>query len=257
MIDFLSRYTRNIWTLCFRGYVDRVREILRERPELARQADSEGITPLWWLPDDEQKAMEIVELLIAAGADPAARSREGRTAADWARTRGMLDVARRLDAAAGTRAGGAATEADRDDEHPADLARFEMLAQDLLFAFESGNPESLRRLRRHFGGDISWGQLRAAVRQRLEQLGDATTEGIFRAAARAVPDRPAVRVRDLGRARRGAVGARRRPTSCSRRSSPSRRRRRDPRTCRSRCARHSRCGCATTRACRRPTCGEC
>jgi ankyrin repeat protein len=40
----------------------------------------DGITPLWWLPDDEAKAMEIVEMLLAAGADPAIRSREGRTA---------------------------------------------------------------------------------------------------------------------------------------------------------------------------------
>ncbi len=29
MVEFLSRYTRNVWTLAFRGYVDRLREILR------------------------------------------------------------------------------------------------------------------------------------------------------------------------------------------------------------------------------------
>ena len=178
MIDFLSRYARNIWTLSFRGYVDRVREILSERPELARQSDNEGITPLWWLPDDEDKAMAIVELLLANGADPAARSRQGRTAADWARTRGMLDVASRLDAAAGITRAAPEPAADRE-EHPADLSRFESLAQDLLFAFESGNAGSMQRLRRHFGGDISWGQLRAAVRQRLEQFGDARPEGYF------------------------------------------------------------------------------
>jgi len=97
-IDLLSRYSRNIWTLVFRGYVDRVREILREQPELARQVTAEGITPLWWLPDEETKAMELVDLLIAAGADPSARNTAGRTAADWARRRGMLDLAARLDA---------------------------------------------------------------------------------------------------------------------------------------------------------------
>jgi uncharacterized protein len=96
MIDFLSRYSRNIWTLCFRGYVDRVRESLAEDPSLARVHNEDGITPLWWLPDDERKAMQIVELLLAAGADPSARNRRGRTAADWARRRGMLDVAARL-----------------------------------------------------------------------------------------------------------------------------------------------------------------
>jgi ankyrin repeat protein len=40
--------------------------------------------------------MAVVELLLAAGADPALRSREGRTAMDWALKRGMADVARRL-----------------------------------------------------------------------------------------------------------------------------------------------------------------
>ena len=96
MIDLLSRYSRTIWTLCFRGYVDRVREILAEDPSRARLVDEEGITPLWWLPDDEAKAMQIVELLLAAGADPSLKSTDGRTAADWARRRGMRDVAERL-----------------------------------------------------------------------------------------------------------------------------------------------------------------
>jgi ankyrin repeat protein len=104
MIDLLSRNSRNIWTLSFRGYVDRVREILAQDPALARQADADGITPLWWLPDDEQKALGLVNLLIDAGADPAAKSGSGRTAADWARRRGMLDVAARLEAHADPRA---------------------------------------------------------------------------------------------------------------------------------------------------------
>jgi ankyrin repeat protein len=102
MIDFLSQYSRNIWTLCWRGYIDRVAEILRETPELARQVDNEGVTPLWWLPDDETKALQIVELLLAAGADPSRRSRSGKTAADWASTRGMSNVAARLAVGGGT-----------------------------------------------------------------------------------------------------------------------------------------------------------
>jgi hypothetical protein len=35
--------------------------------------------------------MQLVELLLAAGADPATRSKDGRTAADWARRRGDSD----------------------------------------------------------------------------------------------------------------------------------------------------------------------
>jgi hypothetical protein len=88
MIDLLSRYSRSVWPLAFRGYVDRLREILRDEPALAKQLDPDGATPLWWLPDDESKAMEIVELFLAAGADPAIRNREGQTAADWARGHG-------------------------------------------------------------------------------------------------------------------------------------------------------------------------
>jgi uncharacterized protein len=100
MVAFLSRYSRNIWTLCFNGCVDRIRDTLREKPALARQVSDEGITPLWWLPDDERQAMDIVELLLAAGADPSMKDKNGRTAADWARRRGMRAVAERLEAAA-------------------------------------------------------------------------------------------------------------------------------------------------------------
>src|SRR6185295_12439721 len=97
MVSFLSRYSRDIWTLCFNGYAERVRDVLEEDTSLAKQVDEQGITPLWWLPDDESKAMEIVEWLLAAGADPSMKSKDGRTAADWARRRGMIAVAARLE----------------------------------------------------------------------------------------------------------------------------------------------------------------
>jgi len=100
MVDFLSRCSRDIWTLCFHGYVERVREILTEDPSRAHVVSKDGYTPLWWLSDDEAKAMQIVELLLAAGADPAAKNKDGGTAADWARRRGMRDMATRLERAA-------------------------------------------------------------------------------------------------------------------------------------------------------------
>jgi ankyrin repeat protein len=173
MLDLLSRYSRNIWTLCFRGYVDRVREILRENPDLAKQVSSDGITPLWWLPDDERTAMEIVDLLLAAGADPSVRSRQGRTAADWARERGMTEIARRL------AVGGEPAAEPEAPEQPEQLARFEALAQDLVIAFERGNPDSMQRLMRQFGREVTWEQLRAAVRERLAKLGDDRPAGYF------------------------------------------------------------------------------
>jgi ankyrin repeat protein len=96
MLDFLSRHSRDVWNLAFCGYVDRLRDVLRTEPDLAKQVSRGGLTPLWWLPDDDAKALEVVELFLAAGADPAVRSREGQTAADWARKRGMADIARKL-----------------------------------------------------------------------------------------------------------------------------------------------------------------
>jgi len=97
MIALLARHSRDILTLSFRGFVDRVRQVLATEPQLARHVGKNGHTPLWWLPDDEASAMQIVELLIAAGADPAAKTTEGRTAADWARRRGMREIAARLE----------------------------------------------------------------------------------------------------------------------------------------------------------------
>jgi uncharacterized protein len=96
MLDFLSQYSRDVWHLAFCGYVDRLREVLRAEPDLAKQVSARGITPLWWLPDDEAKALEIVDMLLEAGADPSIRSQEGRTAMDWALQRGMAAVAEKI-----------------------------------------------------------------------------------------------------------------------------------------------------------------
>jgi ankyrin repeat protein len=99
MVALLSRFSRDFQMLCFTGCVDRVRELLAEAPNLARQVDEEGVTPLWWLSDDEAKAMGVVEALLKAGAEPLVRNKEGQTAADTARRRGLLKVADRLDKA--------------------------------------------------------------------------------------------------------------------------------------------------------------
>ncbi len=96
MIDLLSRHSCDVWNLTIGGYVERLRQVLAEDPARATE-QRDGYTPLWWLPDDELKALELAELLIANGADPASTRSDGGTAADWARERGMLDVAARLD----------------------------------------------------------------------------------------------------------------------------------------------------------------
>ncbi len=101
VLDVLARHSRDIFGLARRGYVDRVRQVLADQPDLARAVREPGYTPLWALPDDEAQALEIVELFLSAGADPAAKTPQGHAAADWARRRGLLRVAARLDATRG------------------------------------------------------------------------------------------------------------------------------------------------------------
>jgi ankyrin repeat protein len=96
-LDYLSRHSKNVWVLAFRGYLDRLREVLAAEPDRAKEKNGEGLTPLWWMPDDEPLAVEIARLLLASGADPSVLSKSGRTAADWARKRGMSELARVLE----------------------------------------------------------------------------------------------------------------------------------------------------------------
>jgi ankyrin repeat protein len=62
-------------------------------PELATIAWPDGTTALMRLPGDEATALEIAQLLLAAGADPARRNSKGLSAADLAASREMLRVA--------------------------------------------------------------------------------------------------------------------------------------------------------------------
>jgi ankyrin repeat protein len=95
MIDLLSPYSQDVWALSFTGNVARLREVLSAEPRLATLVGGET-TPLMWLPDDEARAIEIAELFLAYGADPSIKDKDGRTAADRAEKRGMLDVAELL-----------------------------------------------------------------------------------------------------------------------------------------------------------------
>lgn len=95
VIDLLSRYSRDVWNLVYTGQVDRLRDVLAGTPDLAK-AEWDGWTPLMWLPDDEARAVEIVELFLANGADTSIRNKEGLTAADYARKRELNEAAELL-----------------------------------------------------------------------------------------------------------------------------------------------------------------
>lgn len=100
MIELLSPFSRDVWSLSFTGNVERLRAVLGAEPELAK-VSGDGETPLMLLPDDEARAIEIVQLFLAHGADPAIRHRDGTTAAERASHRGLERVAELLRAAGG------------------------------------------------------------------------------------------------------------------------------------------------------------
>jgi ankyrin repeat protein len=156
MIELLTRYSRDVWNLVPLGQVDRLREVLAAEPRRAKT--SWGDTPLFWLPEDEEKALEIVKLFLEEGADPNFRSRkEGWTAAEVARKRGMLKVAALLDAAGG----GVANAEQARREYL--LTTYEQTARDLVMVYEADDEEALERLARHINRIVSFEQVRAGL----------------------------------------------------------------------------------------------
>jgi len=97
-IDALAPVSRDVFNLTLTGNVERLRELFNEEPALAKAVKTNGATPLMWLPDDEARAVEIIELFLAHGADPAARTADGHTAIDMALERGLDTAAARLGA---------------------------------------------------------------------------------------------------------------------------------------------------------------
>jgi ankyrin repeat protein len=102
MFDLLGPISRDVWNLTFTGNVERLRDVLAAEPDLAKVASRNYGTPLMWLPDDEARAMNVVALFLANGADPLIRNEEGQTAADRAERRAMFDVAEMLGSATST-----------------------------------------------------------------------------------------------------------------------------------------------------------
>jgi ankyrin repeat protein len=92
MIALLARHSRSAWQVGYSGHVDRLRELLNEKPERARGYDGETLL-MYLPPDDETKAMEVARLLLEHGADPTIKDPRGLTAADRAERNAMYQVA--------------------------------------------------------------------------------------------------------------------------------------------------------------------
>jgi ankyrin repeat protein len=92
MIALLGEHSRSAWEVGYAGKVDRLRALLAETPERARGYDGETLL-MYLPPDDEDRALEVAELLLAHGADPTIRDPDGATAADRAERNAMYRVA--------------------------------------------------------------------------------------------------------------------------------------------------------------------
>lgn len=102
-LELLASRSRDVFSMVAGGLEPRLRELLRD-PAIANAAldDTAGLgvirgqpgdTPLFVLPEDEQRALSIAELLLRSGADPGRRNRHGLTAVEKARARGLRQVA--------------------------------------------------------------------------------------------------------------------------------------------------------------------
>jgi len=99
MVAVIAPFSRDIRGLCFSGAVDRLAELLAADPSLASATTRGGEPPLFALPDDDERAVDVAELLLAHGADPSVKNAAGLTPAQAAQKRGLDDAAAAISAA--------------------------------------------------------------------------------------------------------------------------------------------------------------
>jgi ankyrin repeat protein len=101
VVEYLMQFA-SIWDAAKYGGLDRARTLLRENPECVNARDEEGRTPLHCLYWGTRHGAQMVELLIAQGADPSAKDNAGRTPADQMLQVGRPDLAEVLHRQAAT-----------------------------------------------------------------------------------------------------------------------------------------------------------
>lgn len=101
MVEWLVPLSHHFRALCRAGAVDRLRELLAADPTRVNREDRPGEIAIFCLPNrDEDKALEVAELLLSYGANPGLRNAQGQTPAQVARGLGFEEVAAVLDEAA-------------------------------------------------------------------------------------------------------------------------------------------------------------
>ena len=95
MVERLAPLSRDMWPLVHIGLTERLDALLRAEPDLANHSRTrdDTPTPLFYLPDDDDKAVEVARILLRHGADPRTRNKSGQTAIDAARRRDLDDAA--------------------------------------------------------------------------------------------------------------------------------------------------------------------
>ena len=97
----LAPLSRDVRGLAGLADLDRLETVLATEPERANHAlDVEDrVTPLFCLPDDEDQAAAVADVLLRHGADARLRNPQGKTPAEAARQRGLDDAADLIEAA--------------------------------------------------------------------------------------------------------------------------------------------------------------
>jgi len=95
MVDLLAPLSRDIWSLAHLGLTERLDAVLSAQPDLVNhiREQADNPTPLFNLPDDEDKAVDVARILLRHGADRRTRNKSGLTAIDAARRRDLDEAA--------------------------------------------------------------------------------------------------------------------------------------------------------------------
>jgi ankyrin repeat protein len=75
------------------GCIERLRELFTDEPALVNAAIHDHEPPVFCLSEKDDRAVELVELLLSFGVNTNVRNAEGLTPADAARKRGLEDAA--------------------------------------------------------------------------------------------------------------------------------------------------------------------